>query len=90
MNTTVLDTLDISKRLKRTKLSEQAAEEIAQIFQEVREADLSQLVTKTDLQTFELRLDKQLVRMENMLLKTMAGGALAIIGILFPLLKYFG
>ena len=90
MNTTVLDTLDISKRLKRTKLSVQAAEEIAQIFQEVREADLSQLVTKADLENFDLRLGKRLADMENMLLKMMAGGAVAIIGILFTLLQVFG
>ena len=90
MNTTVLDTLDISKRLKKTKLNEQAAEEIAQIFQEVREADLSQLVTKADLENFDLRLEKRLADMEIRLMKMMAGGAVAIIGVLFTLLQYFG
>jgi hypothetical protein len=44
-----LDTLDISKRLKGAGFNDAQAETVTEIFRDVREADLANLATKTDI-----------------------------------------
>ena len=51
-----LDTLEIVKRLKEAGFSEPQAEAVTIIFRDVREADFTQLTTKTDLRELEQRI----------------------------------
>jgi len=51
-----LDTFEIVKRLKDAGFSETQAEAVTTIFRDVREADFTQLATKTDLRDLEQRM----------------------------------
>ena len=51
-----LDTLKLAKRFKDAGASEPLAEAFAEAMRETREADLSHLATKTDLELLEQRL----------------------------------
>lgn len=56
MTSTTFDTLQISKRLKAAGFSDEQAETVTGILRETRDADLTSLATKQDLQLLEQRL----------------------------------
>lgn len=53
MTSTTFDTLQISKRLKAAGFSDEQAETATGILRETRDADLTSLATKQDLQLLE-------------------------------------
>ena len=52
-----LDTLDIARRLKGAGFNDAQAETVTEIFRDVREADLANLATKTDIERLEDKLE---------------------------------
>jgi hypothetical protein len=51
-----LDTLEVAKRLKGAGFDDAQAETLTGVFRETREADLTRLATKEDLNALEARL----------------------------------
>ena len=72
MTAATFDTLRIVKRLREAGFDEKQAETVTDVLRENREADLSQLATKLDLQLLEQRLT---IRMGGLLV--VAVGAVA-------------
>ena len=52
-----LDTLDIARRLKGAGFNDAQAETVTEIFRDVRETDLANLSTKTDIERLEAATD---------------------------------
>lgn len=73
---TVIDTHQAVKDLRAAEFSERQAKAVAELWRRSREADLSQLVTKTDLELELARLENRLTT--KMGLMTAAG--VAVIG----------
>jgi hypothetical protein len=59
-----LDTLDIARRLKGAGFNDAQAETVTEIFRDVREADLANLATKTDIERFEAATKSDFERLE--------------------------
>ena len=90
------DTLDIAKRLRSAGFSEPQAEAVTGVLRDARDADLSQLATKTDLSQLEAKLTSEIggLRLEMEILRrdlTIRLGSMIIVatGILLAA-KFFG
>jgi adenine-specific DNA methylase len=59
-----LDTLDIARRLKGAGFNDAQAETVTEIFRDVREADLANLATKTDIERLEAATKSDFERLE--------------------------
>lgn len=82
MNTTTLDTLRISKELQEANLKPEAADKIAEIFQQVRDTDDARLVTKADL-------GQAVAELKAFVLTVVGSAATLIVGVLAAI-KFFG
>jgi len=82
MNTTVLDTLRISKELQEANLKPEAADKIAEILQQVRDTDDARLVTKADL-------GQAVAELKAFVLTVVGSAATLIVGVLAAI-KFFG
>lgn len=78
MTATTFDTLRISKRLKAAGFSDEQAETVTGILRETRDADLTSLATKQDLQLLEQRLT---IKLGSMLVVAV-GAAAALVKLL--------
>jgi len=59
-----LDTLDIARRLKGAGFNDAQAETVTEIFRDVRETDLANLSTKTDIERLEATTKSDFERLE--------------------------
>ena len=91
-----LDTLEIAKRLRNAGFSEPQAEAVTGVLRDARDADLSQLATKTDLSQLEAKLTSEIgsLRLEMEILRRdltirLGGMIAAATGILLAA-KFFG
>lgn len=78
----MIDSLTISERLKKADLKPKAADEIAKIFQQLREEDDQRLVTRAALRT-------ELAELKIFILKVVGAASTAIVAVLAAI-KYFG
>ncbi|HHT9109278.1 MAG TPA: hypothetical protein ACFYEF_14305 [Candidatus Wunengus sp. YC63] len=82
----MIDTLKIYSRLKNKGIQEEAANEIAEIFNEIVNTELS---TKSDIEKLKIELEKKIVEIKAEILKWIAGmliGQAALITTLMKLL----
>ena len=85
MNAATFDSLSAARRLKAAGMEENQAEAIAVIMYETIVANREELLTKTDLVAFEVRIEAELASAFNRMTLTM----LAAMGALFAALKLF-
>ncbi len=93
----MIDTLKIYSRLKNKGMQEEAANEIAEIFNEIVNTELStksdieklKISTKSDIEKLKIELEKKIVEIKAEILKWTAGmliGQAALITTLMKLL----
>lgn len=82
----MIDPLKIYSRLKNKGIQDEAANEIAEIFNEIVNTDLS---TKSDIEKLKIELEKKIIETKSEILKWTAGmliGQAALITTLMKLL----
>ena len=93
MSTLTFDTLKFANRLKTAGVPAIQAEAEADALAEAFKTNLSELATKADLRELELRItsrfDNRLADLKFELLKWLIGLAIAQVGLLVGLLKFF-
>ena len=81
-----IDTLQFYERLKKTKLEESAAREIAEMFKETSEGLSAELATRRDV---ELIVRKEIAQAKSEIIKWVAGMLVAQAAIIATLVKLF-